>query len=152
MKMAWKADKSPSARRAKKAMLARRAARHEFRARMDDAFEICDEFLNSKHFKGKQVFFAKPEEEPWFFEHELHSDFVMFGYYAYRQFKFNECPPKKYRDMAELYREICISQDSCAEARENRQGSCFPGMGRVVVNETEETAPSARAMRAAGRV
>ena len=152
MKMAWKADKSPSARRAKKVMLARRAARHEFRARMDDAYEICDEFLNSKHFKGKQVFFAKPEEEPWFFEHELHSDFVMFGYYFYRNIRFGERLPKKYKDMGDVYREIRFSQASCAEARENRQGMCFPGMGRVVVNETEEMAPSARAMRAAGRV
>jgi hypothetical protein len=131
-------------------MLARRAARHEFKARIDDAFGICNDFLNGKHFNGKQAFFANPEKEPWFFEHELHSDFVMFGYYAYRQFKFNECPPKKYRDMAELYREICISQDSCAEARESRQGMCSGS--EASVNEAQAQEPTARAMRAAGRV
>jgi hypothetical protein len=146
MKMAWKTDKRRGARRANKAMLARRAARHAFKAGMEDAFALCNEFLNSKEkFDGVKNWFddLKPE---------LARDFKYYAYYKYREIKYKESMFSKYRDMAELYREICISQDSCAEARESRQGMCFPGAKPAAVHQTQVHEPTARAMRVAGRV
>jgi hypothetical protein len=110
MKMAWKSDKSPGARRAKRAMLARREARAAFQTSMEDAFDVCSGYLNGTE--------KKPKEE-------LDSDFLLYAYYKFRELRHKEKMPKKYSDMADLYREICLSQDSCAEARESRQGLRF---------------------------
>jgi hypothetical protein len=148
MKMAWKPERNRSARRARKALLARRVARNVFKDGMEDAFALCNEFLNTKQEdRGAEVWFDE-------FKHELKPDFFYYAYWKYRELKHQEGLPKKYRGMGELYREICISQDSCADARECRQGACFPGPVHVHVPEAEAQVPepSAREMRAAERV
>lgn len=140
MKMTWKPDRKPSARGARKAMLARRVARHAFKTGMEAAFALCNELLNTKEkFDGVKNWFEdlKPE---------LAAEFKHYAYHKYREIKYQESMFSKYRGMAELYREICISQDACAEARESRQ-PCFPGPAQVAVSETEVQEPSAREMR-----
>lgn len=110
MKMAWKPDKTPGARRAQRAVLARREARAVFQTSMEGAFDVCNKYLNGTE--------KKPKEE-------LDSDFLLYAYHKFRELKFKEGMPKKYREMAEVYREICISQDACATARASRQGLRF---------------------------
>ena len=145
MKMAWKPERNRSARRGRKAMLARRVARSVFRDGMEAAFVLCNEFLNTKEpDRGAGVWFDE-------FKHELEPDFFHYAYWKYREVRHQEGLPKKYRGMAELYREICLSQDSCAEARESRQGACFPGPVNVPVPEAQVQEPSARERRAVVR-
>ena len=144
--MAWKPDRKPSARGARKAMLARRVARHAFKTGMEAAFALCDEFLNTKE-KFDDV-------KNWFddLKPELAAEFKHYAYHKYREIKYQESMLSKYRGMAELYREICLSQDSCAEAREIRQGACFPGPVNVLFPEAQVQEPSARELRATERV
>lgn len=116
--------------------------------KMHDAFALCNEFLNTKD--------NDPGAEVWFvaFPHTLEQEFFGYAYYKYREIKYKEGLCKKYRGMAELYREICLSHDVCAEARERRQNACFPGPATEthVNDETQVREPTAREMRAAGRV
>ena len=117
--MAWKSDKSPGARRAKRAMLARREARTAFKRSMEVAFELCNGYLNAKGNKHTEKMLVKD------FKDKLTSDFSLYAYHSFRELRHKEKMPKKYSDMADLYREICLSQDSCAEARESLQGLRF---------------------------
>ena len=116
MKMPWKSDKSPAARAAKRAMLARRNARHVFYARMRDAFTLSNKFQETK--------MEDTGAERWFdeFEHNLEPDFFHFAYYTYRFFKYQEGIPKKYSTMWKIYNEIRNTQMNCASAREKRRG------------------------------
>ena len=144
---AWKADKSAGSRRAQKAKLARCLARHAFKAGMQGADALCNEFLNTKE-KFENV-------KNWFDDKRgLEPDFFYYAYYKYREIKYKESMFTKYRGMAELYREICISQEACAEARERRQSCSFPGAARAKAEAqpAQPAQPTARALRAEGRV
>lgn len=141
--MTWKADRTPSARGARKAMLARRVARHAFKAGMEAAFALCNEFVNAKEkFDGTKNWFE--DLQPG-----LAAEFKHYAYHKYREIKYKERMFSKYQGMAELYREICISQDACTEARERRQ--CLPVPARDPTPEAEVQEPSTREMRAVGR-
>lgn len=117
MKTPWKSDKSPAARAAKRAMLARRNARHVFKARMEDAVDLCGKLMKTK--------MKDTGADQWFdeIEHNLEPDFFYYAYYLYRNLKYNETFPKKYnKGMGRLYMEIWKSQKTCATAREKRRG------------------------------
>ena len=103
MKMTWKPDRETGTKREQRFRRERQQIRKTFAANMERADVLCDAYCSATDVAVVNT-------------GDLEQKFVEWAFAKYRNAKYKEPLSEEHVDMAENWREIVVTTDSCANA------------------------------------